>query len=189
MLFGDSMLLSTDEERQAQYRKKAESHGHYFPLAQRVPLESCLTASELKRLHEGREIAPQRSSLSGVCVTDLEQNMPYVTPSPYVPPLVKHGKLLCFLGEGHEQPEKEVLFTAKELLAIQGEPCFSRGAEGAFRSFVWEALEQMDMHQADRQIAKVAGNSFHLDVMGSFMLYCLSCVSLTLVGDAKQSAQ
>lgn len=171
VLLGDSLLLASHSERQAFMRKRAELHGHFFGMQTDIGLDSCLTAAEFQRLQAAKRLVPLKGSVSGVCVTDIEQNACFVNPGPYVPTLVKHGKLVSL---STDESVADKIFTPKEHLAIMGEPCFASCASKEYPSYMWDIAQQ---HCSDSSLIKMSGNAMHMVNLGTFMLYCLSCLT------------
>ena len=96
------------------------------------------------------------------CVTDIEQNMGYVSTGKWVPCLVKHGKLISI--------SQEKLFIPWEHMAIMGEDVFE--VTEKYRSLL--AGVKTSGTLKDTEIKRLAGNAFHAVAAGAFLAYILS---------------
>lgn len=113
VMTGDGLLVVSDEERQQYMSELAAHNGNCFVEGVTVPVESCLTGPQLLRYHEHVEHMQRKSGVDGAYVTDLEQNVGWVSGGPFTPGLVTHGKVVSI--------SREKIFTPKEHLAIVGQ--------------------------------------------------------------------
>ena len=170
-LFGDCFLLASKEERQAYMRERAAVHGQHFPDGDQVPLSSCFSPKEnLEILHTTMRWE-SKASMSGVCIRDLEQSLQYMDASPFVPTLLKHGKIISIKRD----PNENTMFLPRELMAAMGEPCFAPCRANGFESYAWNALGDCNLRKND--VVKMSGNAMHVAVLGHVMMYCFSSVA------------
>ena len=99
-------------------------------------------------------------------VTDLEQNVAFVTSGEYSPTMVKHGKLVSVTKETH--------FTPWELHLLMGEPVYPGCGSEGFRSPMMEAKQRNMLN--DREVKSMAGNGMHVAAVGTVLCYGLACL-------------
>ena len=144
-----------------------------------IPLSYCLTAAENQRLLLHQKKYEEEMAKGNVTekfekagsgegaeppkawVTDIEQNVGYVSAGAWVPCLVKHGKLVSL--------SSETLFAPWEHMAIMGEDLY---AMSKFVSLL--AQVKADGKLKDAEVKRLAGNAFHLAAAGSFFAYVLA---------------
>ena len=105
-------------------------------------------------------------STNSFCISDIDQNPPFTSICQYVPPLIKHGKIVN-LKTGD-------ILLPQELLAVQGEATFESISNPRFPCEMWRASARLNCSAA--ALTKMAGNAFHIIQMGTFYLYCLSAL-------------
>ena len=165
-LAGDAFFLASSADRQADRVALAAKRGNSFAADAQVPMESMLTAREILRYNTILQEAPRRESIEGVCISDIDQNPPFTSICKYVPPLIKHGKIVNLkTGE---------ILLPQELLAVQGEATFEGICNPRFPCEMWRASTRLKCSPA--VLTKMAGNAFHIIQMGTFYLYCLSAL-------------
>ena len=168
---GSVFLQASKEERLAHMAAKASKRGNMYGRGCEVPLSASLTATEYRRFEEFEEHVAKKKSPEDdrAWFADIDQNVGFTSVGPYVPVLVKHGKIL-------NMSTKE-LFLPRELMAVQGEATYvTPGAPSErFPSFFWRAVQEIDTKEAS--LIRMAGNSFHMVNMGTMTLYCLSVLT------------
>lgn len=170
-LFGDCFLLASEEERQAYMRERAAVHGQHFQDGDVVPISSCFSPKENLEILHTTTTWESKASMSGVCIRDLEQSLKFMDACPFVPTLLKHGKIISIKRD----PNENKMFLPRELMAAMGEPCFSPCDSNGFESYAWNALRGCDLRKND--VVRMAGNAMHVAVLGHVMMYCFSSVA------------
>ena len=145
-LFGDCFLLASDQERQAYMRERAAVHGQHFQDGDEVPLSSCFSPKENLEILDTTLEWQSKASVSGVCIRDLEQSLKFMDACPFVPTLLKHGKIISVAGD----PNDTKLFVPRELMAAMGEPCIFPCNANGFDSYAWTALGQCNLRKKRR---------------------------------------
>lgn len=163
------MFVASPEQRRAYARQCAKVRGNHFGDEAHIPLSACVSAAMHQRFLSAVELAPQKASICGVCITDLEQRQDLVCLGPYVPPLVKHGRLV---NVGTQE-----LMMPQERLCLMGEPCFGDIQPEDYPSYMWETSKGWISANI---INRWSGNAFHMANMGVVVMYAMSCLRVRL---------
>ena len=171
-LSGDCFVMLDSGERQKLYREMGENKKLYFSAEKIISVEDVLTIPQQCRLKQHEEFFNSDSYLHDAYITDLNHEVSFTTGDQYVPCLTAHCKLIASLSKDG----KHKIFHPRELLMVQGEPCFQSCSPDDYPRYWQDILENGSVPST--AMCSMIGNSFNAVSFGLFVIYCLANLRL-----------
>lgn len=203
VMTADMFLCSSDEARLAAMKAMAAQYGnHVAEDSDTVDWEYVLTPFQKVRLQQHDEVFKNQcmGGVQGCYVTDSEQNLGFTTGGPMMPGMITHGKLVSLSKNKMYLPEEHLLAmgdilgdellmyvsTCAYKLAVLFKTSFShligenmfpkQGGKFDYPCLFLDLVKENKLTNTEMKL--LAGNSMHLIVLGTLMMYCLGRLEL-----------
>jgi len=164
VLSGDVFLSEPPSVRQEAMRVQVQHHRGLdaFAYTEGGPT-AYLTTNQRNNYRAHAQLRAQRQGMDGSYVFDVDQSVAFSSGGPFIPTLVTHGVIVS--------ESRQLVFTPQEHLHMMGEP--PEGHE--CKCFIREAVE----NKSPSIKKKLAGNSMHAAVLGTWLYYLLAHVEVS----------